>query len=93
MTALRGHGLQLEGEGTELHLALPDESVFDVVRDAAVDTGAGITLLKRESRSLEEVFLAGSPAERAEAADFYRHVGTLGRVFFEIETEAFALPS
>jgi TorA maturation chaperone TorD len=31
--------------------------------------------------------------ERAEAADFYRHVGTLGRVFIEIETEAFALPS
>jgi TorA maturation chaperone TorD len=31
--------------------------------------------------------------ERAEAADFYRHVGTVGRVFVEIETEAFALPS
>ena len=31
--------------------------------------------------------------ERAEAANFYRHVGTLGRLFMEIETEAFALPS
>ena len=31
--------------------------------------------------------------ERAEAADFYRRIGTLGRVFMEIETEAFALPS
>ena len=31
--------------------------------------------------------------ERAAAADFYRGVGTLGRVFIEIETEAFALPS
>jgi TorA maturation chaperone TorD len=31
--------------------------------------------------------------ERAKAAKFYRHVGTLGRVFVEIETEAFALPS
>ena len=31
--------------------------------------------------------------ERADAAEFYRHVGTLGRVFIEIETEAFALPS
>jgi TorA maturation chaperone TorD/DNA-binding transcriptional regulator YdaS (Cro superfamily) len=31
--------------------------------------------------------------ERAEQADFYRHVGTLGRVFIDIETEAFALPS
>ena len=31
--------------------------------------------------------------ERADAARFYRHVGTLGRVFMEIEKEAFALPS
>lgn len=31
--------------------------------------------------------------EQAEAADFYRSVGTIGRVFVEIETEAFALPS
>jgi TorA maturation chaperone TorD len=31
--------------------------------------------------------------ERAEVAQFYRHVGTLGRVFIEIETEAFALPA
>jgi TorA maturation chaperone TorD len=30
--------------------------------------------------------------ERAETADFYRHVGTLGRAFIDIETEAFALP-
>lgn len=28
----------------------------------------------------------------AESADFYRHVGALGRLFVEIETEAFALP-
>jgi len=31
--------------------------------------------------------------ERAEAAQFYRHVGTLGRVFIDIETEAFSLSS
>jgi TorA maturation chaperone TorD len=31
--------------------------------------------------------------ERAEAAGFYRQVGTLGRVFIEVETEGFALPS
>ena len=34
-----------------------------------------------------------SDVERTEAANFYRHVGTVGRVFVEIETEAFALPS
>ncbi len=31
--------------------------------------------------------------ERADAAQFYHPVGTLGRVFMEIESEAFALPS
>ena len=31
--------------------------------------------------------------ERAEAADFYRRLGALGRVFVEIESEAFDLPS
>ena len=31
--------------------------------------------------------------ESAEAADFYRRVGTLGRLFITIESEAFALPS
>ena len=31
--------------------------------------------------------------ERAESARFYRHVGTLGRLFIDIETEAFALPA
>jgi len=34
-----------------------------------------------------------SDLERAETADFYACVGTVGRVFMEIETEAFALPS
>ena len=31
--------------------------------------------------------------ERADAANLYRRIGTLGRVFMEVETEAFALPS
>lgn len=31
--------------------------------------------------------------EQADAADFYRRIGALGRVFITIETEAFALPS
>jgi TorA maturation chaperone TorD len=34
-----------------------------------------------------------SDLERAETADLYRHVGALGRLFVDIETEAFALPS
>lgn len=31
--------------------------------------------------------------EGAESADFYRRIGTLGRVFIDIETEAFTLPA
>ena len=31
--------------------------------------------------------------ERAEAAEFYRPVGSLGRLFVETETEAFMLPT
>jgi TorA maturation chaperone TorD len=30
--------------------------------------------------------------ERAESASFYAHVGTVGRLFMDIETQAFALP-
>jgi TorA maturation chaperone TorD len=33
-----------------------------------------------------------SDLERADAADFYARVGTVGRLFMDIETEAFALP-
>jgi TorA maturation chaperone TorD len=31
--------------------------------------------------------------EEAEAANFYRRVGTLGRTFMDIEKEAYAMPS
>jgi len=31
--------------------------------------------------------------ERCEAANFYRRIAMVGRVFIDIETEAFALPS
>jgi TorA maturation chaperone TorD len=34
-----------------------------------------------------------SDLEQAGSAQLYRHVGRLGKVFIEIETEAFALPS
>lgn len=34
-----------------------------------------------------------SDLEQAEAADFYRRLGTLGRVFMDIEAEAFELPA
>jgi TorA maturation chaperone TorD len=30
--------------------------------------------------------------ERAETADFYRRVGAVGRIFMQVEAEAFKLP-
>ena len=45
---------------------------------------------REASRALDRPFLRRSRARGS--ADFYRRVGTLGRVFIEIETEAFALP-
>jgi len=53
---------------------------------------------RRAERELFEQHLAPwigrffSDLERAQAADFYRHVGALGRVFVDIETQAFVLP-
>jgi ABC-2 type transport system ATP-binding protein len=62
VTALRAGGVQFIDEpdenALEIALALTDERLFDVVRDLAVDTGAGIALLRRGARSLEDVFLA-----------------------------------
>jgi TorA maturation chaperone TorD len=55
--------------------------------------------LKDAERDLFEKHLAPwigrffTDLENAEAADFYRRIGMLGRVFMEIESEAFALPS
>jgi TorA maturation chaperone TorD len=34
-----------------------------------------------------------SDLENSQAADFYRRVGTLGRTFMDVETEAFSLPA
>jgi TorA maturation chaperone TorD len=53
--------------------------------------GADRELFDRHMRPWVGRFFAD--LEQAEAARFYRHVGTLGRSFIEIEIEAFALPS
>jgi TorA maturation chaperone TorD len=50
-------------------------------------------------RTIFETHMAGwigrffADLEAAEAADFYRSVGTLGRTFIALEAEAFAMPS
>jgi TorA maturation chaperone TorD len=55
------------------------------------EAGADRELFEKHMRPWMERFF--SDLEQAEAASFYRRVGTLGRVFMEIETEAFALSS
>ncbi|HLZ71428.1 MAG TPA: ABC transporter ATP-binding protein [Dehalococcoidia bacterium] len=57
---LRAAGLRVDGGGRDLRVPLTGEAVFDTVRDAAADSGAGLARLKRGARSLEEVFLSGT---------------------------------
>jgi TorA maturation chaperone TorD len=57
----------------------------------AAETGADRDLFEKHLSPWIGRFFAD--LEQAEAADFYRRVGTLGRLFVDIETEAFALPS
>mgnify|MGYP001298870679 CR=1 FL=1 len=66
---LIAQGLRPEGSGRELRVALTDEAVFDTVRDAAAETGAGLARLKRGARSLEEVFLSGTGEDPATSGD------------------------
>jgi TorA maturation chaperone TorD len=56
-----------------------------------VPEGAARALFEEHLAPWMERFF--SDLEQADAADFYRHVGTLGRVFMTIERQAFALPS
>jgi TorA maturation chaperone TorD len=56
-----------------------------------VPAGADRELFERHIAPWSGRFFAD--LERAEAADFYRRVGMLGRVFMDIEAQAFALPT
>jgi TorA maturation chaperone TorD len=56
-----------------------------------VPSGADRDLFEKHMRPWVGRFFAD--LEQAEAASFYRRVGALGRLFVEVETEAFALPS
>jgi TorA maturation chaperone TorD len=76
----------------EDHAAILCEIMSGLVsRRFPAPAGAGQELFEQHLAPWIGHFFAD--LERAEASDFYRRVGTLGRVFVEIETEAFALPS
>ena len=76
----------------EDHAAILCEIMAGVAsgRFAASDDAARKLFDEHVAPWMERFF---SDLEQAEAADFYRRVGTLGRVFMAIEREAFALPS
>jgi ABC-2 type transport system ATP-binding protein len=62
----RGYAVQLEGE--DLQVAFETPEVLDAVRDAAVETGTGITYLKQRVRTLEDIYLAGHDPVPSRAA-------------------------
>jgi len=76
----------------EDHAAILCEIMAGLVsRRLSAQPGADRELFKQHLSPWIGRFFAD--LERAEAADFYRRIGTLGRVFMDIETQAFALPS
>jgi hypothetical protein len=81
-TILRKHFSE-SGGITWIGLARENEQRTSRMRDKA---GVGRHLLPWIRRFFSDL-------ERAEAADFYRRIGALGRTFMDIETEAFALPT
>jgi len=98
LARLRAHLEKLAVERTagqaepEDHAAILCEIMAGLAsRRLGAPTGADRELFEQHIRPWIGRFFAD--LERADAAEFYRHVGTLGRVFIEIETEAFALPS
>jgi TorA maturation chaperone TorD len=76
----------------EDHAAILCEIMSGIVGgDFAAPAGADRELFERHLAPWIGRFF--SDLERAESADFYRTVGALGRLFIDIEAEAFALPA
>jgi len=75
----------------EDHVAILCEVMAGLItRKFLAEAGADRALFEKHMKPWFGRFF--SDLEQAETAGFYRRVGSLGRVFVEIETEAFALP-
>jgi TorA maturation chaperone TorD len=78
--------------------AEPEDHAAILCEIMAGVTGGGFPAPEGTDRKLFEKHLAPwigrffADLERAEHADFYRRVGALGRLFVQVEMEAFALP-
>ena len=93
-THLRELGIErVEGEvEPEDHAAILCEIMAGLInRRLGAAAGADRDLFEKQLSPWIGRFF--SDLEQAEAADFYRSVGTIGRLFVDIETEAFALPA
>jgi ABC-2 type transport system ATP-binding protein len=55
---VEGRGIPVDLKEMRIVVELADDSVFDVVRDAAVASGAAVRNMSRRRRSLEDVYIA-----------------------------------
>jgi len=75
----------------EDHIAILCETMAGLISgDIAAPVGADREFFEKHLASWIRRFFVD--LERAESADFYARVGSLGRVFVDVEAEAFALP-
>ncbi len=74
VSELTARGLRVRTDVRDIVVSFDNEDVFDVIRDAAVETGSGLRRMRPRERSLEDVYIqtvsgiSDAPAE-AEVAD------------------------
>ncbi len=96
LARLRAHLSRLGIERAQGH-AEPEDHAAVLCETMAGLIGGGLPAAAGSDRELFEQHLAPwigrffADLERADAADLYSRIGTLGRVFIDIETQAFAL--
>lgn len=89
---LRGLGIERAG-----HLTEPEDHASILCEIMAGLAGGRLPAAPESQRALFEKHLAPwigrffADLEALKKADFYRHVGTVGRLFIDLETKAFAL--
>jgi ABC-2 type transport system ATP-binding protein len=54
--ALRARGLEVEGAGLQLRVALRDDETYDVIRDVAADLNVPLARMEMSRHKLEELF-------------------------------------
>jgi ABC-2 type transport system ATP-binding protein len=54
--ALRARGLDVDGDGHELRIAMRDDSAYDIIRDVAADLEAPVARMEITRHRLEELF-------------------------------------